>query len=322
MNDKNKIKCEIIKREFNLGSGLSAVAGVNDENLKVLAEKTKTTIKRRGDFLLIEGLDSDVFLVEECLIQFSSISKQGVPIYPDDVIRSVDYLCSNSSASLNDLFGERIEVQGQKRFVYARTLNQSRFIQAIRSKRLVFGVGPAGTGKSYLSIAIGVARLLRREVRKIILCRPAVEAGEKLGFLPGTLEEKVDPYMRPLFDALFDLLDSERVEEFLHKGIIEIAPLAFMRGRTLSNSFVILDEAQNTTIAQMKMFLTRLGFGSTFVINGDPTQIDLPKNEYSGLLDALERLSDINDLSIIFFDKQDVLRDPLVAKILSAYEEK
>lgn len=322
MKDRKKLLCQPISKELNLDERVGQIiTGINDEHLSIIATRTQTKIKRRGEKILVEGLDSDVYVVEEWLAQLTHLAKQGVPIYSDDVRKSVEALCLDSNISLAEIFGEKIEIQGSRRIVYAKTHNQSRFINLIKSNRVVFGFGPAGTGKTYLSVALGVNKLVRKDVKKLILCRPAVEAGEKLGFLPGTIEEKVDPYMRPLFDALFDLLDADKIQEFLSKGVIEIAPLAFMRGRTLSHSFVVLDEAQNTTIPQMKMFLTRLGFGSTFVINGDPTQIDLPKSEYSGLLDAVNRLMGIEGIALVNFTKEDVVRDPLVSRILQAYED-
>ncbi len=322
MSDRKKVYCKRISKELSLDERFGQlVAGSNDEYLVILEEKTKTNIKRRGEKILVEGLDSDVFIVERCLNELTKLAKQGVPIYSDDVIKSISALSYNAEIDLVEIFGEKIEIHGSRRVVYAKSQNQAKFVNAIKSHRITFGIGPAGTGKSYLSVALGVSKLIKKEVKKLILCRPAVEAGEKLGFLPGTIEEKVDPYMRPLFDALFDLLDAEKIQDFIDKGVIEVAPLAFMRGRTLSHSFVVLDEAQNTTVPQMKMFLTRLGFGSTFVVNGDPTQIDLPKSEYSGLLDAVNRLLNIKDIAIISFTKDDVVRDPLVSNIIKAYED-
>lgn len=317
-----KKRGKIITEEFTL-SPMTAplILGVNDQNLVNISEKTNTRIKRRGNKILVEGHDEDVELVEACLTQLSRLAEKGLSVGDVEIVRCLSSLAGNITFNYSETLDEKIEIQGAKRQVYPKTATQTRFILAMRSQRIVFGVGPAGTGKSYLSVAMAVSKLLKKEVKKIILSRPAIEAGEKLGFLPGTIEEKIDPYMRPLFDALFDLLEPEKLEELLSRGQIEVAPLAFMRGRTLANSFVVLDEAQNTTCSQMKMFLTRIGQGSTFVINGDLTQIDLPKSEYPGLLDAINKLSDIKSVSIVQFTENDVVRDPLVSEILKAYEK-
>ncbi|MCX7952921.1 MAG: PhoH family protein [Deltaproteobacteria bacterium] len=321
-DSENLLSCAVTSRELYLDPKIALeVTGLNDANLKLIAERTNTCIKRNGEKLFVEGLDTDVQLVERCINSLARIAQKGIPLLTEDIPMVVSFLSESLSGDLLEIFGERIDLQGQKKYVFPRTPNQSRFVRAMKSHRVVFGVGPAGTGKSYLSVAVGVSGLLKKQVKKLILCRPAIEAGEKLGFLPGTIEEKIDPYMRPLFDALIDLLDLDKLQEFIQRGVIEVAPLAFMRGRTLAHSFVVLDEAQNTTVAQMKMFLTRLGFGSTFVINGDLTQIDLPKSEYPGLLDAVNRLQGIEQVSIIHFCEKDVVRDPLVKQILKAYEE-
>lgn len=317
-----KSKGKNVKEEFNLApSSAHIVLGVNDQNLVSISERTNTKIKRRGSKVLIEGVDQDVELAQACLTQLTRLAERGMPVGEAEIVRCLIALSDDISQDYSETLDEKIEIQSAKRWVYPKTPAQTRFIGAMRSKRIVFGVGPAGTGKSYLSVAMAVSKLLKKEVKKIILCRPAIEAGEKLGFLPGTIEEKIDPYMRPLFDALFDLLEPEKLNELLSRGQIEVAPLAFMRGRTLANSFVVLDEAQNTTCLQMKMFLTRIGQGSTFVINGDLTQIDLPKSEYPGLLDAINRLSEIKSMSIVQFTENDVVRDPLVSEILKAYEK-
>ncbi|MEM4380083.1 MAG: PhoH family protein [Thermoplasmatales archaeon] len=311
-----------VTEEFNLApSSAHIVLGVNDQNLVSISERTNTKIRRRGSKVLIEGVDQDVELAQACLTQLTRLAERGMSVGEAEIVRCLIALSNDMYQDYSETLDEKIEIQSAKRWVYPKTPAQTRFIGAMRSKRIVFGVGPAGTGKSYLSVAMAVSKLLKKEVKKIILCRPAIEAGEKLGFLPGTIEEKIDPYMRPLFDALFDLLEPEKLNELLSRGQIEVAPLAFMRGRTLANSFVVLDEAQNTTCLQMKMFLTRIGQGSTFVINGDLTQIDLPKSEYPGLLDAINRLSEIKSMSIVQFTENDVVRDPLVSEILKAYEK-
>jgi len=231
-------------------------------------------------------------------------------------------LSGNSHLRLEDLFRDQLRIAGRKQSILPKTFKQKQYLEAIRSHDLVFGVGPAGTGKTYLGMAMAVAALLNREVKRVVLCRPAVEAGEKLGFLPGDMAEKVNPYLRPLYDALHDMVEMDRAKEMVEKGLVEVAPLAFMRGRTLSNAFVILDEAQNTTPVQMKMFLTRLGHRSKCVITGDPTQIDLPRGTSSGLTDALGLLKSVPGIEFVYFSEVDVIRHPLVAKIVAAYDHK
>ncbi len=244
----------------------------------------------------------------------------GMPLYPPDVDYAVRILCQDSSANLRDIFLDTVFISARKKNIGPKSLAQKNYIDAMREHHVVFGVGPAGTGKTYLAMAMAVAALMRKEVSRILLVRPAVEAGEKLGFLPGDLTEKVNPYMRPLYDALFDMLEPEQGKELVANGIIEVAPLAFMRGRTLNDAFVILDEAQNTTYEQMKMFLTRLGFGSRAVITGDVTQVDLPDSRQSGLLHAIEVLSGVEGICFNHFSDVDVVRHPIVQLIVQAYE--
>jgi phosphate starvation-inducible PhoH-like protein len=246
--------------------------------------------------------------------------QENMPIYPTDIDYAIRILSSNSSTSLKDIFCDTVFISARNKLIAPKSLAQKNYIDNIRNNHVVFGVGPAGTGKTYLAMAMGVATLMRKEVSRIMLVRPAVEAGEKLGFLPGDLAEKVNPYLRPLYDALYDMLDLKKAQELLESGIVEVAPLAFMRGRTLNDAFVILDEAQNTTAEQMKMFLTRLGFGSRAVITGDVTQIDLPRGNQSGLLQAVEILSGVPDIAFTHFSDVDVVRHPIVQAIVRAYQ--
>ena len=242
--------------------------------------------------------------------------------FPGDVERAVKMISSNRRANLSELYHDQLKIAGRTHSIIPKTFKQKEYLEAIREKDLVFAIGPAGTGKTYLAMAMAVAALMRKDVKRIVLCRPAVEAGEKLGFLPGDMAEKVNPYLRPLYDALHDMVDYERAKELVEKGTIEVAPLAFMRGRTLSNAFVILDEAQNTTPVQMKMLLTRLGLRSKCIVTGDITQIDLPTGVRSGLHDALDTLNDINGIGFVRFTEQDVIRHPLVSDIVAAYQRK
>ena len=272
--------------------------------------------------LVIKGQDSEIDLVYDVLWQLKELISKGENLFPGDIERAVKMLSSNRHAKLEDLFRDHVKIAGRKYSIVPKTFMQKTYIESIKSHDLVFGIGPAGTGKTYLAMAMAVSALMNRHVKRVILCRPAVEAGEKIGFLPGDMAEKVNPYLRPLYDALHDMVDFEKAQEWIDKGMIEVAPLAFMRGRTLSDAFVILDEAQNTTPGQMKMFLTRLGQGSKSVITGDVTQVDLPPNTNSGLIDALKILKAVNEISFINFSEEDVIIHPLVAKIVSAYAKK
>jgi phosphate starvation-inducible PhoH-like protein len=254
------------------------------------------------------------------MVQLRDLVESGEHIFKGDVERAIKMLSGNRRLRLEELFRDEIRVSGKRTKIVPKTFRQKNYIEEIKSHSVVFGVGPAGTGKTYLAMAMAVTALLNKEVKRIVLCRPAVEAGEKLGFLPGDMAEKVNPYLRPLYDALHDMVDFERAKEMVERGVVEVAPLAFMRGRTLSNAFVILDEAQNTTPVQMKMLLTRLGFGSTCVITGDVTQIDLPRGIESGLSHALKLLKDVNGISIVHFTDEDVVRHPLVSRIIQAYD--
>jgi len=250
-----------------------------------------------------------------------SISADGYLLKPEDIRYAIKSAASGYETSLKDLFLNNIPISSKNRFIIPKTEVQRQYIEAIRNYDIVIGIGPAGTGKTYLAMAMAINALLKKQVSRIVLARPAVEAGERLGFLPGDMYEKVNPYLRPLYDALFDMIEAEKASKFIEKGIIEIAPLAFMRGRTLNDSFIILDEAQNTTSEQMKMYLTRLGFNSKTVITGDITQIDLPAGRMSGLIEADKILSDVEGIKVIYFSERDVVRHKLVQEIVKAYEK-
>ncbi|MBI4654760.1 MAG: PhoH family protein [Nitrospirae bacterium] len=295
-----------------------------DKNLKVIEEAFDIKASLRGNKILIEGEENGVSRAGRFIKKLRDIIADGYGIRPDDIryaLRAInEATIRGDEASLKEVFLNTIPIPSKKRFVVPRSENQRSYIEAIRQYDMVIGIGPAGTGKTYLAVAMAINALLKKQVSRIILARPAVEAGEKLGFLPGDMYEKVNPYLRPLYDALFDMMESEKVYRLIDKGIIEIAPLAFMRGRTLNDSFIILDEAQNTTSEQMKMYLTRLGFNSKTVITGDVTQIDLPSGRASGLVDAEKILKGIEGLCFIYFNEKDVVRHRLVQEVIKAYE--
>lgn len=295
--------------------------GEFNNNLKTVEHALSLDINSRGNQLWIKGDNYDVELATNLLEQLYALIEKKHPIYSSDVAFGLKVLQANDKAKLAKIFLDKVYVTTGNRIISPKTANQKYYIDEIRSKDIVFGLGPAGTGKTYLAVAMAVSAYTNGLVKSIILTRPAVEAGEKLGFLPGDLAQKVDPYLRPLHDALQDMLGTEKTADFIERGIIEIAPLAFMRGRTLSNAFIILDEAQNTTKEQMKMFLTRIGFDSRAVITGDSTQIDLPSKQQSGLVEARVRLAKIKDIGFCDFDHSDVVRHPLVQKIILAYED-
>lgn len=294
--------------------------GQQNRNLKQIERSLKVRIGSKGLELSIEGNSSDVELTRKVLEELYALLQEGYPLYPTDIDYAVRILSADSSARLRDIFLDTIFISARKKIISPKSLAQKKYIDAIRSNDVVFGIGPAGTGKTYLAMAMAVSFLTRKEVSRIVLVRPAVEAGEKLGFLPGDLAEKVNPYLRPLYDALYDMMDFEKGQALIEKGVVEVAPLAFMRGRTLNDAFVILDEAQNTTAEQMKMFLTRLGFGSRAVITGDITQIDLPAGRLSGLVQAVEILKKVEGISFNYFSDRDVVRHPIVQTIVQAYE--
>jgi phosphate starvation-inducible protein PhoH and related proteins len=302
--------------------GLEALCGPYDQNIKYLESVLGVRVGGRGDELTIEGDEADVAIVERILKDYSQLFEEGRQPADSELRAALKQIADDRTSSLRELFAgqKRINPGGRKQ-VTARSPNQRRYLEAIEKHDIVFGIGPAGTGKTYLAVAMAVQFLMTKQVNRIVLARPAVEAGEKLGFLPGDLQDKVDPYLRPLYDALFDVMDYDRVTRFLEKQVIEIAPLAFMRGRTLADAFIILDEAQNTTSEQMKMFLTRIGFGSKAVITGDVTQIDLPSGRKSGLVEAGRVVGNIEGIEFVQFNEQDVVRHQLVQMIIRAYDE-
>jgi phosphate starvation-inducible protein PhoH and related proteins len=299
---------------------LFALAGRDGEKLKILEREAGISVGMRGNAILLEGPADEVALAERFLAETATLVGQGVDVHPSDVARALRILRNEPHVSLRDMFDDAVPLGAGRRPVGPRGLAQKRYVEAIRTHDLTFGIGPAGTGKTYLAMACAVAALQARQVKRIVLTRPAVEAGEKLGFLPGDLAEKVNPYLRPLFDALSDMMDVDRAQGMIERGHIEVAPLAFMRGRTLNDSFVILDEAQNTTSEQMRMFLTRLGYHSKAVVTGDVTQVDLPDGRQSGLAEARELLDGIVGIGFCQFSEVDVVRHPLVQKIIVRYE--
>jgi phosphate starvation-inducible protein PhoH and related proteins len=302
-------------------AGVSTLFGAYDDNLRQLESLLNVRIRTQGHELLVEGEAGSTAKVARLFEQIGGLIDEGHSISDRDVKTAAQLVAEDASVDLRDHFLKDGQVRtAGKRRIAAKSANQRRYLEAIDQHDIVFGIGPAGTGKTYLAMAQAVSYLLAKKASRIILARPAVEAGEKLGFLPGDLQEKVNPYLRPLYDALYDMLDVEKAEKYLERGAIEVAPLAFMRGRTLNDAFVILDEAQNTTTEQMKMFLTRLGFGSKAVVTGDVTQIDLPGGRVSGLVQAMEVVGKIEGISFIYFDERDVVRHKLVQAIVKAYD--
>jgi phosphate starvation-inducible protein PhoH and related proteins len=299
--------------------GVEVLFGNHDENLRFLENNLKVRIKSQGNELLVEGEERGQETVAQVFEQLAGLMKDGYSVSAGDVRLAAQLLAQDGGVRLRDYL-MKSALRGGKKIVVPRSLNQRSYLEEMERHDMVFGIGPAGTGKTYLAVAAAVSALLAKSVARIVLARPAVEAGEKLGFLPGDLQEKVDPYLRPLYDALYDLLDYEKVSRLLERNAIEVAPLAFMRGRTLNDSFVIIDEAQNTTTEQMKMVLTRTGFGSKVVVTGDITQIDLPQGKTSGLIEAISVLSGTKGISFVYFDEKDVVRHKLVQAIIKAYE--
>ncbi len=295
--------------------------GEQNSNLKKIADVLDISINARGCTVFIEGDDIASDLARTILNQLYGLIKEKYPVYAKDIDYAVRVLSEDDSIDLKDIFLDTVYITSKKHPITPKSQSQKKYIDAIRNFDIVFGIGPAGTGKTYLAMAMAVSALTKGLVTRIILTRPAVEAGEALGFLPGDLAEKVDPYLRPLYDALHDMMQFEKVSSLMQQGVIEVAPLAFMRGRTLNDSFIILDEAQNTTSEQMKMFLTRIGFSSKAVITGDITQIDLPVDRHSGLVEAKNILQEIEGMGFVFFSKRDVVRHKLVQEIIRAYEE-
>jgi phosphate starvation-inducible PhoH-like protein len=296
--------------------------GELSKNIKHIERSLRVSISIKGNTVSIFGDPPGDEVAERLLKQLYPLAADGYPIHPADIDQGVRVLANDPQAKLKDLLRDTVFISPGKRPITPKTPQQKNYVQAMRSHDIVFGIGPAGTGKTYLAMGMAVAALQKKEVRRIILARPAVEAGEKLGFLPGDLYEKVNPYLRPLYDALHDMIDLEKTSRMVERGDIEVAPLAFMRGRTLNDSYVILDEAQNTTSDQMKMFLTRLGYSSKAVITGDITQTDLPEGTKSGLVEAWEILQGIEGITFVTFSKLDVVRHPLVQEIIKAYENR
>jgi phosphate starvation-inducible PhoH-like protein len=302
-------------------AGVTTLFGAYDDNLRQLESLLNVRIRTQGHELMVEGDAASTAKVARLVEQLGTLIGEGHSISDKDVKTAAQLVAEDAMVDLRDYFLKdgQLRTAGKRR-IAAKSANQRRYLEAIDQHDIVFGIGPAGTGKTYLAMAQAVSYLLAKKVSRIILARPAVEAGEKLGFLPGDLQEKVNPYLRPLYDALYDMLDVEKAEKYLERGAIEVAPLAFMRGRTLNDAFVILDEAQNTTTEQMKMFLTRLGFGSKAVVTGDVTQIDLPGGRTSGLVQAMEVVGKIEGISFVYFDERDVVRHKLVQAIVKAYD--
>jgi len=296
------------------------LCGEHNIHLHTIEKKIGLSVAVRGNRLTLQGGDWEVELAEKVLEQLYGLLEEHYPLYENDVEYAVRILSNDISANLKKIFLDKIYITSSKRVITPKSINQKAYIDSIRRFDIVFSIGPAGTGKTYLAMAMAIASLVKKEVKRVVLTRPAVEAGEHLGFLPGDLYEKVNPYLRPLYDALHDMMDFEDASRLVQRGVIEVAPLAFMRGRTLNDSFVILDEAQNATTEQMKMFLTRLGFSSKAVITGDVTQVDLPQGKISGLIEARNILQGIKGIKFVYFSREDVVRHPLVQEIIDAYE--
>jgi phosphate starvation-inducible PhoH-like protein len=307
--------------EFPDPKHLQTLVGENDANLRELAQVLRdVSLTCRGNVIQLRGETLGVELARAVLEQLYPLVQEGYPLFRADIDHAVRILKANRKVELKEIFLDAVYIASDRRVISPKSVAQKAYIEAVRNHDIVFGIGPAGTGKTYLAMAMAIAMHAKRQYKRIILTRPALEAGEKLGFLPGTLYEKVNPYLRPLYDALHDMMDFEKATKLIDRGIIEVAPLAFMRGRTLNDSFIILDEAQNTTSDQMKMFLTRLGFDSKAVITGDVTQTDLPPGRVSGLVEVQEVLRGIPGIRFCYFSKEDVVRHPLVQEVIEAYE--
>ncbi len=320
MAEVEQVTAETSHIEFGNHRFLRDLLGQHDAHLHGLENALGVKISASGNALIIAGDEPQRDLAGRVATQLYDLIQRGYPVYPSDVDYAVRILSRDHTANLQDIFLDTVYVSSNRRTITPKSLAQKAYIDAIRNYDIVFGIGPAGTGKTYLAMAVAVAELMKRKVSRVVLTRPAVEAGEKLGFLPGDLAEKINPYLRPLYDALHDMVDFDRAQKMIERGVIEVAPLAFMRGRTLNDSFVILDEAQNTTREQMKMFLTRLGYGSKAVITGDITQIDLPAGTRSGLKEARHILRDVDGIQFTLFTEKDVVRHRLVQDVITAYE--
>ena len=311
----------MIKKSLEITPGIEPLYGTRDENLRLMEDGLQVTIDLRSDAIEIGGSPESVEQVERIFADFESLRKSGVTLQNGELKGMLRLVIADPEVTLKSLVDSgKQRSAGVKRMVQPRSPNQRKYVEAIEQCDMTFGLGPAGTGKTYLAVAMAVAALMAKRVSRIILVRPAVEAGERLGFLPGSLQEKVDPYLRPLYDALYDLLDQAKVDNLLERNVIEVAPLAFMRGRTLNDAFIIMDEAQNTTMEQMKMFVTRMGNGSKAVITGDLTQIDLPNPKKSGLFEALQVLEGVEGIRFCHFEEVDVVRHHLVQRIVRAYD--
>ncbi len=307
--------------EFDNISLVQKLFGFHNTHLEKIAKNLGVTINSRGNSVTISGDAENTRLAHTLLLQLYGLLQENIPMDPADLDAAISLIKKDGESRLKPLFSQTIFVTAKNKPIRPRSLAQQKYVNAIQARDIVFGIGPAGTGKTYLAMAMAVATLCRGDVQKIILTRPAVEAGEALGFLPGDLAEKINPYLRPLYDALYDMLDFEKARAYIDQEIIEIAPIAFMRGRTLNNAFIILDEAQNTTSQQMKMFLTRIGYNSKAVVTGDITQIDLPAGKKSGLVEVRKILSRIEGIDFTYFSKEDVVRHQLVSDIIDAYEK-
>jgi phosphate starvation-inducible protein PhoH and related proteins len=319
----NKREDSITKRELLIEADedLKVLYGEFDKNLRYIEDTSGVDIKARGNKLSIEGEEPAVLTAERLIKDLAGLVGSGYTLKLEDVKLAMRAYEAGSDTGIKDIFSDTVLIGQNKKHISPKTENQKTYVEAIRTHDIVFGIGPAGTGKTYLAMAAAVAALMKKEVNRIILARPAVEAGEKLGFLPGDLYEKVHPYLRPLYDALYDMMDPEKAARLMERGTIEVAPLAFMRGRTLNDSFIILDEAQNTTSEQMKMFLTRMGFGSKAVITGDITQVDLPVEKASGLIEVIKILEAVKGIEFVRFSEKDVVRHRLVQQIVKAYQK-
>lgn len=316
-NKTSTIKGEKISFANNIF--LKNLFGVHDTNLKLIERLSGVKLSVSDNQITVLGNSTSIFVIKNLLTQLYDIIESGYPLYTADIDYAYRILSEDKAVDLKKIFLDTVFISSKKRIITPKSIAQKLYIDSIRKYDMIFGIGPAGTGKTYLAMAMAVSALMEKKVNRIALARPAVEAGEKLGFLPGDLSEKVNPYLRPLYDALFDMIDFDKASAMIQKGIIEVAPLAFMRGRTLNDSFVILDEAQNTTSEQMKMFLTRLGFGSKAVITGDVTQIDIPSDKVSGLIEAEKLLRRNERIRFVHFSEIDVVRHPLVQDIIKAY---
>lgn len=311
---------DTVRLRFDSNDAVRVLYGERNCNVRLIEKRLGIAINIRGNDLTMQGNMLELEMAENLLNQLYGLIKDGYPVYERDIDYSIRILGGDYNAKLKPIFLDRVYITSKRKIITPKSVNQKNYIDSIRNYDIVFGIGPAGTGKTYLAMAMAISALMKKEVSRVVLTRPAVEAGEKLGYLPGDLYEKVNPYLRPLYDALHDMMDFENASQLIQSGVLEVAPLAFMRGRTLNDSFIILDEAQNSTLEQMKMFLTRLGFDSKTVITGDITQTDLPEGKSSGLIQAREILAHISEIKFVHFNREDVVRHPLVQKIIDAYE--